>query len=147
MNIAIGCDHGGFEHKCAIAEHLKERGFEVTDCGIYEKVSVDYPDIAVKVTEKIVGKTCDLGILVCGTGIGMSMAANKVKGIRAAACSDHFSAKYTRLHNDANVLCLGARVLGAGAPIELVNVFLNTPFEGGERHRRRVDLMMALENE
>ena len=95
MRIAIGCDHGGFEHKCAIAKHLEARGFEVVDCGIYENAPVDYPDIAVKVTEKITDKSCDLGILVCGTGIGMSMAANKVKGIRAAACSDHFSAKYT----------------------------------------------------
>ena len=145
MKIAIGCDHGGFEHKCAIAEHLKERGFEVTACGIYEKVSVDYPDIAVKVTEKIVGKTCDLGILVCGTGIGMSMAANKVKGIRAAACSDHFSAKYTRLHNDANVLCLGGRVIGIGTALELVDLFVDTAFEGG-RHEKRVQKISDIEN-
>lgn len=105
MKIAVGCDHGGFEHKNAIVEHLKERGFEICDFGIYENVSVDYPDIAVKVTSAITSGECERGILVCGTGIGMSIAANKVKGIRAAACSEHFSAKYTRLHNNSNVLC------------------------------------------
>ncbi|MBR4910679.1 MAG: ribose 5-phosphate isomerase B [Clostridia bacterium] len=144
MKIAIGCDHGGFEHKCAISEHLNNRGFEVIDCGIYEKVSVDYPDIAVKVAEKITDKTCELGILVCGTGIGMSMAANKVKGIRAAACSDHFSAKYTRLHNDANILCLGGRVIGIGTALELVDLFVDTPFEGG-RHINRVQKISNIE--
>ena len=137
MKIAIGCDHGGFEHKNAIAEHLRERGFEICDCGIYEQISVDYPDIAVKVAEKITDKTCDLGILVCGTGIGMSMAANKFKGIRAAACSDHFSAKYTRLHNDANILCLGGRVIGIGTALELADIFVDTAFEGG-RHINRI---------
>ena len=95
MKIAIGCDHGGLEHKNAIAEHLRSRGFEVEDFGIYEQVSVDYPDIAVKVCESIASKKNELGILVCGTGIGMSLAANKFKGIRAAVCSEHFSAKYT----------------------------------------------------
>ena len=144
MKIALGCDHGGFEHKCAIKEHLNKNGFEVIDCGIYENVSVDYPDIALKVTEKITDKTCKLGILVCGTGIGMSMAANKVKGIRAAACSDHFSAKYTRLHNDANILCLGGRVIGIGTALELVDLFVNTKFEGG-RHLNRVQKISNIE--
>ncbi|MCQ2441136.1 MAG: ribose 5-phosphate isomerase B [Clostridia bacterium] len=144
MKIAIGCDHGGLEHKNAIAEHLKERGFDVKDFGIYEQVSVDYPDIAVKVTGAVTSKECELGILVCGTGIGMSMAANKVKGIRAAACSDHFSAKYTRLHNNANVLCLGGRVIGIGTAIELADLFVDTEFEGG-RHQRRIDKITALE--
>lgn len=144
MKIAIGCDHGGLEHKNAIAEHLKERGFEVTDFGIYEQVSVDYPDIAVKVTGAVTNKECELGILVCGTGIGMSIAANKVKGIRAAACSDHFSAKYTRLHNNANVLCLGGRVIGVGTAIELADIFVDTEFEGG-RHQRRIDKITELE--
>ena len=111
---------------------------------IYENVSVDYPDIALKVTEKITDKTCKLGILVCGTGIGMSMAANKVKGIRAAACSDHFSAKYTRLHNDANILCLGGRVIGIGTALELVDLFVNTKFEGG-RHLNRVQKISNIE--
>lgn len=144
MRIAIGSDHGGFEHKNAIADHLRERGFEICDCGIYEKVSVDYPDIAVKVAEKITDKTCELGILVCGTGIGMSMAANKVKGIRAAACSDHFSAKYTRLHNDANILCLGGRVIGIGTALELADIFVDTAFEGG-RHINRIKKITDIE--
>ena len=145
MKIALGCDHGGFEHKCAIAEHLKNRGFEIIDCGIHENKAVDYPDIALKVTEKITGKECKLGILVCGTGIGMSMAANKVKGIRAAACSDHFSAKYTRLHNDANVLCLGGRVIGIGTAIELADLFVDTEFEGGIRHVNRIQKITNIE--
>ncbi len=138
MKVAIGCDHGGLEHKNAIAEHLKERGFEVKDFGIYEQVSVDYPDIAVKVCESIVSGENERGILVCGTGIGMSIAANKVKGIRAAACSEHYSAKYTRLHNNSNVLCLGGRVIGIGTALELADIFVDTEFEGG-RHQRRID--------
>ena len=145
MKIAIGCDHGGLEHKNAIAEHLKERGFEVTDFGIYEQVSVDYPEIALKVANSVSGGETERGILVCGTGIGMSLAANKVKGIRAAACSEHFSAKYTRLHNDANVLCLGARVIGDGLALELVDIFLDTEAEGG-RHALRVDMIRDIEN-
>ncbi|MBE6739863.1 MAG: ribose 5-phosphate isomerase B [Ruminococcaceae bacterium] len=144
MRIAIGCDHGGLEHKNAIAEHLKERGFEVKDFGIYEQVSVDYPDIAVKVAGSVKEKESDLGILVCGTGIGMSLAANKVKGIRAAAVSEHFSAKYTRLHNNSNILCLGGRVIGVGTAIELVDLFVDTEFEGG-RHAKRVDKITAIE--
>ena len=145
MKIAIGCDHGGFEHKNAIAEHLKKRGFEVVDCGIYENKPVDYPDIAEKVCEQIINNNCSLGILVCGTGIGMSLAANKVKGIRAACCSEHFSAKYTRLHNNSNVLCLGGRVIGVGTALELVDLFVDTKFEGG-RHQARVDKIIAIEN-
>jgi len=145
MKIAVGCDHGGFEHKNAIAEHLKERGFEVTDYGIYEVKSVDYPEIAEKLCDSIVKGKNELGILVCGTGIGMSIAANKVKGIRAAACSEHFSAKYTRLHNNSNILCLGGRVIGVGTAIELVDLFVDTSFEGG-RHQTRVDKITAIEN-
>lgn len=145
MKIAIGCDHGGLEHKDAIVAHLKERGFEVKDSGIYENHSVDYPDIAVKVCADIVSGECERGILVCGTGIGMSLAANKVKGIRAAAVSEHFSAKYTRLHNDSNILCLGGRVIGVGTALELVDLFVDTEFEGG-RHETRVNKVMAIEN-
>jgi len=144
MKIAIGCDHGGLEHKNAIVEHLKERGFEVSDFGIYEQVSVDYPDIASKVCASIVSGENERAILVCGTGIGMSIAANKVKGIRAAACSEHFSAKYTRLHNNSNVLCLGGRVIGVGTAIELADLFVDTDFEG-ERHQRRIDKITAIE--
>ncbi len=146
MKIAIGCDHGGLEHKDAIVAHLKERGFEVKDSGIYENHSVDYPDIAVKVCADITSGECERGILVCGTGIGMSLAANKVKGIRAAACSEHFSAKYTRLHNNSNILCLGGRVIGVGTALELVDLFVDTEFEGG-RHETRVNKVMALEKE
>ena len=145
MKIALGCDHGGFEHKNAIAEHLKERGFEICDFGIYENTPVDYPDIALKVASSIVKKENDLGILVCGTGIGMSLAANKVKGIRAAACSDHFSAKYTRLHNNANILCLGGRVIGVGTALELTDLFVDTEFEGG-RHQNRINKITEIEN-
>ena len=146
MIIALGCDHGGFEHKNAIAEHLKERGFEVVDYGIHENVSVDYPDIATKLCNGILNGEANLGILVCGTGIGMSIAANKINGIRAAACSEHFSAKFTRLHNNSNVLCLGGRVIGVGTAIELVDLFVDTEFEGG-RHQTRVDKIMEIERE
>lgn len=145
MKIVIGCDHGGFDHKNAIVEHLKNRGFEVTDCGIYENKSVDYPVIAEKVANEIVKGNAERGILVCGTGIGMSLAANKIKGIRAAAVSEHFSAKYTRLHNNSNIICLGGRVIGVGTAIELVDLFIDTEFEGG-RHETRVNMITELEN-
>ena len=144
MKIAIGCDHGGFEHKNAIAEHLKERGFEVTDFGIYENKSVDYPEIALKLANSVAAGKNTLGILVCGTGIGMSIAANKVNGIRAAAVSDHFSAKYTRLHNNANILCLGGRVIGVGTALELADLFVDTEYEGG-RHQKRLDMITEIE--
>lgn len=145
MKIAVGCDHGGFDHKNAIAEHLKQRGFEVVDYGIYENQSVDYPDIASKLCKGILEGEADLGILVCGTGIGMSIAANKFKGIRAAACSEHFSAKYTRLHNNSNVLCLGGRVIGIGTALELADLFVDTEFEGG-RHQKRIDKISEIED-
>ncbi len=142
--IAIGCDHGGFELKEAIAAHLKERGIEYHDFGIYENHSVDYPDIAALVAKAVQSGEAERGILICGTGIGMSLAANKFKGIRAAACSETFSAQYTRLHNDSNILCLGGRVIGPGVALEMVDLFLDTAFEGG-RHQRRVDMISALE--
>lgn len=144
MKIAVGCDHGGLEHKNAIAEHLKSEGFEVEDFGIYENKWVDYPEIALKVANSIKNGENELGILVCGTGIGMSLAANKVNGIRAAACSEHFSAKYTRLHNNSNILCLGGRVIGIGTALELCDIFVNTEFEGG-RHQRRIDMITEIE--
>ena len=144
MKIAIGCDHGGLEHKNAIAEHLRERGFEVEDFGIYEQKPIDYPEIALKVAKSVAEKENELGILVCGTGIGMSLAANKVKGIRAAAVSEHFSAKYTRLHNYSNILCLGGRVIGVGTALELADLFVDTEFEGG-RHQKRIDMISAIE--
>lgn len=144
MKIALGSDHAGFPLKEEIKKYLDEKGVEYVDCGAYDASSVDYPLQAEKTCEKIVSGECERGILCCGTGIGISMAANKVKGIRAACCSDYFSAKYTRLHNDANVLCMGARVIGAGSALELVEVFLNTEFEGG-RHQRRVDQIGEIE--
>lgn len=143
--ISIGCDHGGFELKNIIIEHLKSRGIEVNDCGCYSTDSVDYPEIALKVTAEITEGKSEKGILVCGTGIGMSIAANKVKGIRAAVCSDHFSTKFTRLHNNTNVLCLGGRVIGPGLALELVDLFVDTEFEGG-RHERRVNMITEIEN-
>ena len=146
MKIAIGADHGGFELKESIKKHLEELGgYEVKDYGTYSSDSVDYAAIAYKVANAVVDEKI-LGILCCGTGIGISMAANKVKGVRAACCSDYFSAKYTRMHNDANILCMGGRVVGAGLANELVDVFLATEFEGGGRHQRRIDQITAIEN-
>ncbi len=142
--IAIGCDHGGFKLKEAIVAHLKERGTQYKDLGTFDGGAVDYPDIALKVCDAVTGGEAERGILVCGTGIGMSIAANKVKGIRAAVCSEHFSARYTRLHNDSNILCLGERVTGPGLALELVDLFLDTPFEGG-RHQTRVDKISQIE--
>lgn len=144
--LAIGSDHGGFELKEAIVKHLENKGVEFKDFGTYDASSVDYPDIASKVCKSILSGESENGILVCGTGIGISIAANKHKGIRAAVCSDEFSAKYTRLHNNANVLCLGGRVVGTGLATELVDIFLNTGFEGG-RHRTRLDKITDIENE
>ena len=145
MKIAIGCDHGGFEHKEAIKEHLLSRGFEVKDFGIESVRSVDYPDIAEPLARSVAKKESELGILVCGTGIGMSLAANKVKGIRCALCSDTFSAKMTRIHNNSNMLALGARVIGVELAKEIVNAWLDAEFEGG-RHQVRIDMITALEN-
>lgn len=143
--IAIGSDHGGYELKQEVMKHLKEKDIEFKDYGCFSPESVDYPDMAANVCEAIQKKECDLGILICGTGIGISMAANKHKGIRAACCSDTFSAKYTRLHNDANVLCFGGRVVGAGLACMMVDEFLNAEFEGG-RHQRRIDKIAQIEN-
>ena len=142
--IALGSDHGGFELKREIANYLTERGIPFEDFGTHSPDSCDYPDMAVEPCEAVVNGRCDQAILICGTGIGISMAANKIHGIRAAVCSDYFSAKYTRLHNDANVLCLGGRVVGPGLACELVEVFLNTPFEGG-RHSGRIEKLIKLE--
>lgn len=142
--IYLGADHGGFELKEAVKRCLREQGAAFEDCGTYSADPVDYPLIAAQTCKKVLADKGSLGILCCGTGIGMSMAANKIGGIRAACCSDCFSAKYTRLHNDANILCLGGRVVGEGLAMELVNVFLKTRFEGG-RHARRVGQIGELE--
>ena len=143
--IALGADHGGYELKESIKKYLEEKGVEYKDFGTYTPESVDYAAIAQRTCLSVVNGECEKAILCCGTGIGISMAANKVKGIRAACCSDYFSAKFTRLHNDANALCLGGRVVGAGLALELVDVFINTEFEGG-RHQRRVDQIAQIEN-
>ena len=145
MKIAIGADSAGVSMKSAIVAHLKDRGFEIIDCGTNSTESCHYPVFAYAVSKKVSEKEADFGILVCGTGIGMSIAANKVEGIRASVVSEHFSARYTRLHNDANVLCLGARVIGEGLAIELVDTFLDTEAEGG-RHAVRVNMITEIEN-
>lgn len=144
MMIAIGCDHGGYQLKLELMSYLDENGYEYTDFGCGGE-AVDYPDIAEKVCKEVVEKRAERALLICGTGIGISMAANKIKGIRAAVCSDYFSAKYTRLHNDANVICFGGRTIGAGLAKELLDVFLKTEFEGG-RHAVRVEKIMKLED-
>ncbi|MBE6871328.1 MAG: ribose 5-phosphate isomerase B [Ruminococcaceae bacterium] len=137
--IAVGSDHAAFQLKKAILEHLEKNGVPCVDCGTYTLESCDYPVYAKEVCGKVLSGECDLGILVCGTGIGMSIVANKHKGIRAAVCGDTFSAKFTRKHNDANVLCIGERVTGTGLALEIVDTFLANDFEGG-RHQRRVDM-------
>ena len=143
--IAIACDHGGYELKKDIIKHLTARGFEIVDFGCDSTLSVDYPDYALPASQAVAKGECDLGILICGTGIGMSLCANKVKGIRAACCSDTFSARMTRMHNDSNILCFGARVVGLGLATDMVDLFLDTEFEG-ERHNARIAKMMAIEN-
>ena len=144
MKLVIGSDHGGIHLKEVLKQHLAERGMEVEDAGTYTEESCDYPDIAVKVCRKITEGDAERGILVCGTGIGMSMAANKVDGIRAALCGDVFSAAMSREHNNANVICLGERVLGPGLAACILDAWLDTEFAGG-RHERRVNKIMAIE--
>lgn len=143
--IALAGDHGGYELKCQIAKHLDERNIKYIDFGTNSTESCDYPDFAEKACRAVVSGECKCAILLCGTGIGISMAANKVKGIRAACCSDTFSARFTRLHNDANALCMGGRVVGPGLALDIVDLFLDTGFEGG-RHQLRVDKIMKLED-
>ena len=144
--IVIGCDHGGFELKNEIIAHLEKRGIEVTDVGTYSTDSCNYPDYARAVCQKIQSGEFERGILVCGTGIGISIAANKHNGIRAACCSDTFSARMTRMHNNANVLCLGERVVGTGLAIDIVDLFVDTEFEG-DRHVKRVLMLEDIEKE
>ncbi len=141
--IAIGSDHGGYELKESVKRYLDEKGIPYQDMGCDSKASVDYPVYGHAVAKAVADGTCDKGIVVCTTGIGISIAANKVKGIRCALCSDTLSAKMTRLHNDANVLALGGGMLGVNLALDIVETFLETPFSGEEKHRRRVD---AIEN-
>ena len=142
--IAIGCDHGGYALKQEVMRHLDELGLAYKDFGTYSEESCDYPIYGEAVARAVAGGECERGILICGTGIGISISANKVKGIRACCCSDSFSCEYTRRHNDANALCMGGRVVGPGLACQLVDLFLNTPFEGG-RHEKRIAKLMAIE--
>ncbi|MGI5907832.1 MAG: ribose 5-phosphate isomerase B [Christensenellales bacterium] len=145
MRIALGSDHGGFELKQNVMAHLEKKQIEFKDFGCYSSDSVDYPDLAVPVANAVLSGDYDLGILICGTGIGISISANKIRGIRCALCSDTFSAHATREHNDANILAMGGRVVGTGVALDIVDAFLGAAFEGG-RHQRRIEKMMALEN-
>ena len=141
--IAIGSDHAGYNLKEEIIEQLKNMGYDILDIGCNGE-ACDYPDIASEGAGCVAGGKCERGILICGTGVGMSMAANKVNGIRAALCADYYTAKYTRLHNDANILCMGARTIGSGTASEIVSIFLETKFEGG-RHQKRIDKFKDIE--
>ncbi|SHF00043.1 ribose 5-phosphate isomerase B [Alkalibacter saccharofermentans] len=145
MKIALGSDHGGFHLKEVIKEYLKDKNYEIEDFGAYDTSSIDYPEIGEKVAIAVKDSVADKGIIVCGTGLGISISANKVPGIRAALVSDTFSAKMSRAHNDANILALGGRVLGDDLALEIVEAWLNTEFEGG-RHGIRVDKIKDLEN-
>ncbi len=145
--IALGCDHGGYKLMQEVKRHLDARGLEYKDFGTDSEQSVDYPVYAKAVSESIQKKECDRGILICGTGIGISIAANKHKGIRAALCHDVFSAEATRQHNDANILAMGGRVIGGGHALRVVDAFLDTPFSEDERHKRRIAGITAIENE
>ena len=145
MKIAIGSDHGGVTLKETVKEHLEKRGYEVKDFGTYTRESCDYPDISEKVALSVAGKHHDFGILICGTGIGIGIAANKVKGIRAALCHDTFSAHATREHNDANILTMGERVIGQALALDIVDTFLEAKFEGG-RHQNHIDNITRLED-
>ena len=140
LKVAIGSDHGGFQYKEKIIDYLTARNIPYVDLGTHTPESCDYPDIARAVCERVISGKSNRGILVCGTGIGMSIAANKVRGIRAALCGDTYSARVSRAHNNANVLCLGQRVIGEHLALDIVDIWLKTGFEGG-RHKRRVDLI------
>lgn len=137
--VAIGSDHGGFDLKELVISHLEERGVDVNDMGCYDKSSCDYPVYGRAVAQAVADGNCDKGIVICTTGIGISITANKVKGVRAALCADTVTAKLTRLHNDANVLAMGAGIVGPNLALEIVDTFLGTEFSGEERHQRRID--------
>ena len=145
MKIAVACDHGGLNLKNAVMEFVKKLGHEVKDFGTYTNASCDYPDFAAAAAEAVASGECERGILVCSSGIGVSIVANKVPGVRCAHCHDTYCAKYTRLHNDANMIAFGEKVVGVGLMEELVTLFLTTEFEGGERHERRVNKIAELE--
>lgn len=142
--IAIACDHGGYQYKQMLMQHLDDRGIAYKDFGTFTPDSCDYPDYAKPVANAVAAGEFEKGILICGTGIGMSIAANKVKGIRAAVCADAFSAKATREHNDANILCMGERVISEAKALEITDIFLDTPFSQDERHIRRISKIEQL---
>ena len=144
MKIAIACDHGGYDLKLEVIKYLKENGYEYKDFGTDSEASCDYPDFALPASEAVASGEFERGILICSTGIGVSMVANKVPGVRCAHCHDSYCAEFTRLHNDANVLAMGAKVVGVGYALKIVQTFLTTQFEGG-RHQRRVDKITAVE--
>lgn len=145
MKIAIACDHGALDLKNAVGEHLKKRGFEVADFGTHTLDSCDYPDFIAPAAQAVANGECDKGIVLCTTGIGASITANKIRGIRCALLSDVLSARMTRLHNDTNVMALGAGIVGKNLALEIVDTWLDTDFSGDERHQRRIDKMMNLE--
>lgn len=144
MKVAVGSDHGGFKLKAEVMKHLTEKGIEFKDFGTYSEDSCDYPEFAEKVAHQVVDKNYDFGILICGTGIGIGIAANKVDGVRAALCSDTFSAHACREHNNANILTMGERVIGPGLALDIVDIFLSTEFQGG-RHQTRIDKIKKIE--
>lgn len=143
MKIVLACDHGGFELKEIVKQHLIEKGHSVMDIGTYNTDSVDYPDYGKKAGEIVAGNEVDRGIVICGTGIGISLAANKVSGVRCALCTNEYMAKMSRMHNDANMLALGNRVIGSGLALEIVDLWISTEFEGG-RHALRVSKLMEI---
>lgn len=143
--IALGCDHGGLNIKNAVIKYLEDKDIEYKDFGCFTEESVDYPEYAFMVAQSVTSGETELGILCCGTGIGISMAANKVKGIRAAVVSNEFCAEMTRRHNNANILCMGGRVITEEEAVKFADIFINTPFEG-DRHNRRIDMITAIEN-
>lgn len=142
--IAIGCDHGGYDLKMKVIKHLEDRGVECKDVGCHSKDSCDYPKFGHAVGRAVAGGECELGIVICTTGIGISISANKVPGVRCALCADTLSAKMTKLHNDANVLAMGAGIVGENLAMEIVDTFIDTPFSAEERHERRVNLIEQL---
>ena len=147
MKLAIGCDHGALDLKNAVKAHLEEKGYEVKDFGTYTAASCDYPEFAGAAAKAVASGECEKGIVLCTTGIGVSITANKVKGIRCALLSDVLSARMTRLHNDTNMMAMGAGIIGKNLAMEIVDTWLGTEFSHEERHQRRIDKMMALEND
>ena len=145
MKVSIGCDHGAIALKNKLVAHLQEKGYEVKDCGTYTADSCDYPDFAAAAARAVASGECEKGIVLCTTGIGVSITANKIKGIRCALLSDVLSAKMTRLHNDTNMMAMGAGIVGENLALEIVDTWLNTEFSGEQRHQRRIDKLMALE--